>query len=171
MSDFWARQRAKAAEQNKQQAPERSQSHVAALPFWADDGYLETLKTRQNSSQGRTEALQPQPGIRDENHIDGHDVSRADFLKGSAFECPNCPVNPDTGVRGNMYRPTRNSALRCFDCGYIEDNRFASTTSGMIAVREGPVHRARQTVSGGAGGRSQYVGESGKSENVVGRIR
>jgi hypothetical protein len=158
MSDFWARQKA------KQQPPQAPVSN--SEPWWARGTELLTTRETvpQTPAQSHTEAVEQASG-----KIDGHDVSRAELLKGRAQECPRCPVNPRTGVRGNMNKPSASSPFRCFDCGYIEDNRFRGETDGMAAVSEGPPQRARQTVSGGGAG-SNYMGESGNSADVVGRL-
>lgn len=48
--------------------------------------------------------------------------------------CPECHS-------GNYFRPTRESALRCFDCGYP----LVQSGSGLSSAQaEGPVRAARQ---------------------------
>src|SRR5258708_4002492 len=140
MSSFWERQRAK-------QQPQAPVSNPNG-PWWARGS--DVLAQRQTVAQAPLQSYPGSPEHEDPGRVEGHDVSKIGLLKGSAEECPVCPVDPGTGIRGNMYRPTPSTAMRCFDCGQIEGNRFVGETSGLIAVREGPSHRARQTDSGGA---------------------
>jgi hypothetical protein len=155
MSDFWERQAAKQRKENPGKPVYASQP-----PWWAGG---------TNLAQSQTVPSEPAQSRTDGNLIDGHDVSKAGILRGAAEECPNCPPDPTTGIRGNLYRPTPNSAMRCFDCGYMENNRFLGETVGMSAVAEGPTQRARQVASGGGEG-SQYRGEIKSANQAVGRL-
>lgn len=163
MSTFWERKIAEIRKTEQQTAPA-----VQALPWWAEGSNIMS-RTATVPQQLPADAVPDakHDGIR---YIDGHDISAAQVLQGRAFECPMCPINPKTGVRGDMVRPAPSAALRCFDCGYIEDNRFYSQTAGMAAVTEGPAHRAKQTVSGGGGSKSNFHGDAKGDVIVVGRI-
>jgi hypothetical protein len=154
VSDFWERQRLKQQAQNPQ--PQAQPQNT--VPWWAQGTSLVSQPqtvTRYQENDGRT--------------IDGHDVSKAQILQGRAEECPMCPPDPSTGVRGNLYRPTPNTAMRCFDCGYVENNRFQSQVQGMVATTEGRAHSARQTASGGGAG-SNYRGNIKSAGEAVGRL-
>lgn len=142
-SNFWERQRAKLNQTPNDMKP----LYGSQPPWWASgsDILAQRQTVPQNGVQSQPELSQQNPNV-----VNGHDVSKIGMLKGDAFECPVCPPDPDTGIRGNMYRATKSSVLRCFDCGYKEDDRFLGETSGLIAVKEGPAHKARQTASGGA---------------------
>ena len=135
MPDFWERKR-------QELYPDRSAPVTAqgtqASPWWAQSGGLPNVAQQP---------LQGQPEL--DGSIDGHDVSKAGILKGDAEECPNCPRDPKTGIRGNMYRPSKSAAMRCFDCGYI-DGRYFGEGQSRLAKVEGKSHAARQTASGGA---------------------
>lgn len=159
-NDFWARQRAKV---NPPQ-PVVSNSQ----PWWARGTDLLTQRetVAQQPLQSPTE-----PVLNDDRHIDGHDVSQADILKGNAEECPRCPRDPRTGIRGNMYRPTPSAVLRCFDCGYMYGRYFGEGQSKLATV-EGQSQMARQTVSGGGQG-SNFQGKikSPDDPRIVGRIQ
>jgi hypothetical protein len=160
MSTFWERQRA------KQQAQAPAVPVSSSQPWWA--GGTDILNRRQTVPQNPS---QDRPGYteQDPTKVEGHDVSKIGLLKGDAYECPVCPPNPDTGIRGNMYRATKNSVLRCFDCGYAEDSRFVGETAGLIAVKEGPTHRARQVDSGGAV-INNYRGNISSAKQAAGRV-
>lgn len=160
MSDFWEKKR---QELNIQPKPPVQSSG----PWWSRGTNM--VPQQPTVSQNGLQNYPGSPQLSDPNRIDGHDVSKAEILRGRAEECPYCPRNPKTGIRGNMYRPSPSMAMRCFDCGYMENNRFQGQTQGMSAVSEGPAHRARQTDSGG-GIIHNYQGDSGKTANVVGRI-
>jgi hypothetical protein len=140
-SSFWERQRA------KQQAQSPAVPVSSSQPWWArgTDILSQRQTVAQQPAQGRTGLSEQDP-----TKVEGHDVSKIGLLKGDAEECPVCPPDPRTGIRGNMYRISKNHILRCFDCGYKEDNRFRGETEGLIAIKEGPAYRARQTNSGGA---------------------
>ena len=136
--NFWAAKRAEYNKKNPQPV-----SVPSSAPWWLQ-GTQDPRNRKiapQNPSQGHTEAS--------ENIIDGHDVSKAGILRGAAEECPMCPKDPNTGIRGNMYRPSPSSAMRCFDCGYMDNNRFLGETAGMSAVSEGKSYKAKQVASGG----------------------
>lgn len=162
MGNFWERQRAKV--QPPQQAVQPAQG-----PWWAEGSQLlgQRQTVAQESAQSRAEASQETSP----NVIDGHDVSKARVLQGGAEECPMCPPDPNTGLRGNMFRPSPSSAMRCFDCGYMDNNRFLGETVGMSAVAEGPAYKARQTVSGGAVVNNYQGGVKNPGDpRIVGRI-
>lgn len=161
-SDFWERQRAK---QQGQAAPVPVSQPEGA--WWARGTQI--LEQRQTVAQQPLQSHTEPPEQGDPNKVGGHDVSKLGLLKGGAEECPVCPPNPDSGIRGNMYRPTPSAAMRCFDCGYIEGNRFLGETSGLIAVTEGPAHRARQTNSGGAV-INNYRGNISSAKQAAGRL-
>lgn len=162
MSTFWDRKRAEL--QPQQQPVSRSDG-----PFWAQGTNL--LPSQQTVPQ---QAVQSDSGVSVETSrdgtvtkIDGHDITQATFLRGKSEECPRCPVSPTTGVRGNLYKPTASSAMRCFDCGWIEDSRFEGQTQGMAAVVEGNTQRAKQVASGGGG---KLKIKLNSEERVIGRI-
>jgi hypothetical protein len=134
MSDFWERQRAKVAAQNPPPSPP-----VSDVPWWAQGTNL-VPHARQPENAA---PAQPQ-GQADTNRIDGHDISRAEFLRGKAEECPQCPVNPDTGIRGNMFKTSSSAAWRCFDCGYVDGREIHDISLPITATAEGPARRARQ---------------------------
>lgn len=162
MSNFWERQRAKT------QPPQQSLSPSQG-PWWADGTQL--LGQRQTVAQNGLESRPEAPQETSPNTVDGHDVSKAGILRGNAEECPMCPPDPNTGIRGNMYRPSPSAAMRCFDCGYMDNNRFLGETVGLSAIAEGPAHRAKQTVAGGAV-KSNYQGgvKNPNDPRIVGRI-
>lgn len=157
MSDFWERQRAK-----RQTANPPASEPAPSRAWWAEGTNL--------LPQTQTVPQQPAQSQQDGNLIDGHDVSKAEILRGRAEECPMCPPDPSTGIRGNMYRPSPNAAMRCFDCGYIDGNRFEGTTRGMSAVSDGgPSHKARQVPSGG-GIVHNNRGNIKSAQEAVGRV-
>lgn len=159
MADFWERKRQELLEKNPK--PVSRPPAPSSEPWWSQGTSL--LGQRQTVPQNPVESRA------EGNQIDGHDVSKAQVLQGRAEECPMCPPNPESGVRGNMYRPTPNSAMRCFDCGYMENNRFLGQTVGISAVAEGPSYRARQTNSGGAQV-NNYHGDITSVSQAVGRL-
>lgn len=159
-SNFWERKKAQ-LEAQQPQAPVTAPNGA----WWAQGSDI--LQQRQTVPQNGVQS-QPELSGQNPNIVNGHDVSKIGMLKGDAYECPNCPPDPETGIRGNMYRATKTSVLRCFDCGYMEDSRFVGETSGLIAVKEGPTRQARQTASGGAVIRN-YHGDITSVDQAVGR--
>lgn len=155
MPDFWDRKRDELYPDRRAPVTVASTGNGA---WWQQTTGLPAIQPQQ-PLQSRAEA---------DGRIDGHDVSQAGILKGNAEECPNCPVDPSTGIRGNMYRPTKSSALRCFDCGYI-DGRYFGEGQARIAKVEGKSHAARQTSAGGAV-TNNFHGNITSVDQAVGRL-
>ena len=154
MSDFWERKRQ--ALYPQRHAPVNLKPVYKDMPWWAANP-AQPSPVQQSIQQN-------------ESTIDGHDISKAQILRGDAEECPNCPRDPRTGIRGNMYRPSKSAALRCFDCGYI-DGRYFGEGQSRLATVEGKSQHAKQTESGGGSGSNFQGGiRSPDDPRIVGRI-
>lgn len=136
--DFWARQRAKQQAQNP--APVQAPSSV---PWWAKGTNLIPQEGKPESAP--QQAAQAQP----EGTVDGHDISRAEFLRGKAVQCDRCPPDPQSGIRGNMYRATSSTPYRCFNCGWVDGREIHDSLTGTAVATEGPARRARQVEQSG----------------------
>lgn len=153
MIDFWDRKR-------QELYPQRALEVQRSEPWWQRNTVPQKLVTPP---------VQPGQQQLDLGYVDGHDVSKADILKGNAEECPRCPRDPRSGIAGNMYRPSRNAAMRCFDCGFI-DGRDMGEGQSRIATVQGATQTAKQTASGGAVV-GNFHGNITSVHEAVGRIR
>lgn len=142
---FWDRKR----QEYQGQHPGAAPSRPSDAPWWAAGTQLLPVPAPA--------ASEPQRGSQSDGTIDGHDISRVAFLKGKAEECPYCPRDPKTGVRGNMYKPSPSAAMRCFDCGHVEGRDIHDMSLPTSAIMEGPVMSARQVDQGGFRGASGLV--------------
>lgn len=155
MNDYWERQRAKKA-QNQPQRQTVTGSSYYQPAVGPQSSYPENRPFHGQSD--------PLP--------ENHDFSQADHLRQGKNECPNCPPDPKTGIRGNMFRATQNSVMRCFNCSYIDGGRdihdpSSRQTRGAGTGAEGPVQRAKQTIAGGSTGHN-YHGFSSEGRPVEG---
>lgn len=157
MSTFWERQRAK---MTTQQGIDHLQPAQPSEPFWRNNqGYPNQSPAQypqqpQNGLQGR---IDPTAGPVQMADGSTHDFSQATHLRDEQ-ECMNCPVDPKSGHRGNMMRATKNSLLRCFNCGYTPDRETHDRTAipPSSVGDHGPSQKARQTVSGGVTGHNYH---------------
>lgn len=126
-SAFFARKR-----QELQASSPQSHGHAAnTVPWWQDPEY-----TRSNRDQP-TEPI--------ETVNEQHDFSRADHLRSSSSNCPNCNS-------ASFMKPSASAAARCFDCGYIQGREVndLDTLNIMAPSTEARTLKVRQTADGGA---------------------
>ena len=135
-------------------APAATPAAPATTPWWAND-YSRAIQ--QPVQQQRPPAQQvpvEEPG--------GWGTVKGSMAKAmsskSSESCPECGS-------GNIFRPTPNSMLQCYECGH--NPRFSQTggQGGLPSGDAGPATPARQLSSGGAGGVSQF-----NPQTIVGRL-
>lgn len=135
MSNFWANKLGGAAPP-RPAAPAAAPQQPSGSPWWASTQQPYPQPTP--APETVAEAPQEKPPARAQ-------VAKQDT------HCPDCGGT-------NYFRPVGhpNAMSQCYECGY--NARFQQSTAGLPSNSggDGPATPAKQTASGGAGGRSNY---------------
>lgn len=135
MSNFWANKLGAANPPPPPAAPAPAPQQQTGGPWWASS--QQPYPTPAAAPETVSQAPQGKAPARAQ--VARHDTN-----------CPDC-------MGGNYFRPVGqpNAMAQCYTCGY--NPRFTQTTAGLPSGdKSTPSTPAKQTATGGAGGRSNY---------------